>query len=129
MARAIVNGYNLKPAPGYRSKVTGSKLARETYDAAHLAWRAGLISDFYYGRRSPVDATIVWRLNGHELELPEMAAALERRRADMGIMSIAWGEWWVGYRSVTVTYRDGSSVTERYDAAAGTVAYDKAQAS
>ena len=80
-------------------------------------WRAGLISGWYYGRRSPSDPTVIWELNGREVEAESIAPELARIRAGYGVTAVEWGATWIGYRAVVVTYSTGQVATERYDAA------------
>lgn len=101
----------------------GSK-ARNIYDRAHVAWRAGAISDFYYGKRSPSDPIVVWMVDGIERDskdLAGVAAAIDLAFSRAGIADATFGESWCGYRSLLVTFADGCRLTERYDAAAGHV--------
>jgi hypothetical protein len=97
----------------------GSK-ARYIYDRAHVAWRAGAISDFYYGKRSPSDPVVVWMVDGIQFDgkdLTEVAPAIDAAFARAGIADAAFGESWCGYRSLLVSYVDGRTFTDRYDAA------------
>src|SRR5437016_2041724 len=97
----------------------GSK-ARAVYDRAHLAWSAGAVSDFYFGRRSPSDPVVVWLVDRVEFDgkdLAGVAAALDAALMRAGIADAVFGPSWCGYRSLHVTYADGSRLTERYDAA------------
>ncbi len=94
------------------------KRDRETYDAAHAAWRAGLVSHFYYGKRAPNDATIIWSLDGIEYAKDEgalVALEIDQRREQAGIESIELGTPTIGYVPITVRYVDGRHWTERYD--------------
>lgn len=90
---------------------------RMVYDRCHVAWRAGLISGWYYGKRSERDATIVWELEGVETSRDALHAELESRYETAGIASIVWGPSWVGFRSLVVTYADGSQLVQRWDGA------------
>jgi hypothetical protein len=119
-----------------RSRTTplraGSK-AREVYDRAHIAWRAGALSSWYYGRRSPSDPTVVWLVDGVEYDGKDLAgavAAIEVAFSRAGIADAVFGASWCGYRSLHVSYADGSRLTERYDSAKDRVvrAYDAAGA-
>ncbi len=131
--KVVANGSKVWPSlrQGPKVKVCqvpGGAKCKATYDACHLAWRAGLISDWYYGRRSPSDPTVVWELNGRELEREAVESELGRLREAMRVVSLAWGDWWCGFRAVVVSYADGSSVEERYDAETGRVVYVKSAA-
>jgi hypothetical protein len=106
-----------------RSRTTplraGSK-ARAVYDRAHVAWRAGALSSWYYGRRTPSDPTIVWLVDCVEYDgkdLAGAAAAIEVAFSRAGIADAAFGAAWCGFRSLHVSYADGSRLTERYDSA------------
>lgn len=99
-----------------RTRVTGKN--RAAYDLAHAAWRAGAIKDFRYGRRSPSDPTVVWSVDGREYGDKDHAQVTEHvlRELDAeGIASVALGESWMGYRSMTTTYLTGMATTERFD--------------
>jgi hypothetical protein len=101
----------------------GSK-ARAVYDRAHVAWRAGAIDSWYYGRRSPTDPTVVWLVEGIEhdgKDLTGVAETIDMAFSRAGIAETAFGDAWCGYRSFHVTYADGSRLTERYDASIGRV--------
>jgi hypothetical protein len=101
----------------------GSK-PRKLYDRAHLAWRAGAISDFYYGRRSPSDPIVVWLVDGVEYDgkdLAGVASAIDVAFSRVGIADAVFGDAWCGYRSLHVTYTHGSRLTERFDASTGHV--------
>jgi hypothetical protein len=102
-------------APRKRLKHHGGKADRATYDACHLAWRAGLIDDWYHGARSPQDSTIVWELNGTERARADIDAELERVKRNAGVASIVFGDEWMGYRAVVVSYVDGSRVCEQWN--------------
>jgi hypothetical protein len=109
---------------------TGSK-AKRTYDRAHLAWRAGAIASWYYGLRSPTDATTVWLIDGIEFDgkdLGAVVAAIDVAFEVAGVADAVFGESWCGYRSLHVTYTDGSRLTERYDATTGHVVGERATA-
>ena len=110
----------------------GSK-ARKLYDRLHLGWRAGALASFYYGRRSPTDPVVVWMVDGVEHDAKDLAGVAESIDVALsraGIANAVFGESWCGYRSLHVTYADGSRLTERYDAATGRVVreYDTAVA-
>jgi hypothetical protein len=108
----------------------GSK-ARAVYDRAHLAWRAGAISSWYYGRRSPEDSTVVWLLDGREYQPKDLAgvsAAVEAAMSRVGVSDAAFGDVWCGYRSVVLTYLDGTVVVERFDSTAGVVVRERVAA-
>jgi hypothetical protein len=99
----------------------GSKV-RAIYDSAHLTWRAGAIRAWHYGRRSPEDPTVIWVVDEIEYDakdLPGVAAAIEDACQKAGIAHVAFGDAWCGYRSVTVTYLDGTVVVERFDSTGG----------
>ena len=109
---------SLRPAPKITPKVKGTASEKQVYDRCHLAWRAGIVSDWYFGKRSPSDPTVVWSLNGHEYpkgEHGQVAAELERLFGQYHVASLAWGERWCGFLAVEVTYTDGSRAVERYD--------------
>jgi hypothetical protein len=113
-----------------RSRTTpirkGSK-PKTTYDRAHVAWRAGAIATWYYGRRSPTDPTVVWLLYGEEYagkDLVGVRSALDAAFCRAGIADAAFGGSWCGYRSLRVTYTDGSRLIERYDATTGRVVHE-----
>lgn len=106
--------YVLAPAPAFKYRV-GRKAETELYDQCHLAWRAGLISSWYFGRRSPQDPTIVWEINGAELPAENIARTLESARWDAGVHAVAWGSWWCGYHGLIVTFSDGRVVTQSWD--------------
>src|SRR5205807_10213455 len=88
----------------------GSK-ARAVYDFAHVAWRVGAITSWYYGKRSPSDPTVVWRVDeteyhrdDHEGVLGAIAAAYAH-----ACIARAWfGSSWCGYRALVVEYLDGA---------------------
>lgn len=110
------------PALTGRPKVTGSAKVKATYEACHLAWRAGLIRDFYYGKRSPSDYTLVWRVDDVEYAAADLDAVngeLGRRRRAHQVADIAWGGWWCGFREVIVTYASGAMAVERWDSTLG----------
>jgi hypothetical protein len=101
----------------------GSK-ARAVYDRAHVAWRAGAIGSWYYGRRSPTDPAIVWLVDGVEYDgkdLAGVAASLDAAQARAGIAHAAFGKAWCGYRSLHIVFAHDSRLTERYDAVIGRV--------
>lgn len=109
---------------------SGSK-ARAIYDRAHVAWRARALGSFYYGRRSPSDPTVVWFVAGVEYDgkdLAGVAAAIDVAFTRAGIADATFGDAWCGYRSLHVTYANGSRLTERYDAANGRVVREYAMA-
>jgi hypothetical protein len=90
------------------------------YQDLHLAWRAGLISDFYYGQAGPDDLRTVWRVDALELEDSKDArkrvlAVVAENRAVNAITSIEHGPQWCGYRAVIVTYSDGRQAIERWN--------------
>src|SRR5947207_146272 len=93
--------------------------ARAVYDFAHLGWRAGAISDFYFGKRSPSDPTVIWTIDGTEypnddLECVRSAVLSALTRA--GIAAVSLGESWCGYPSLSVSFTDGSQLVERFEA-------------
>jgi hypothetical protein len=109
---------------------SGSK-ARVIYDRAHVAWRSGAITSWYYGRRSPNDSTIIWLIDRCEYEgkdLAGVAAALDAAFMRAGIAAATFGAAWCGYRSLLVIYADGSRLTQRYDAATGRVVREQEMA-
>src|SRR5207253_21314 len=86
----------------------GSKV-RAVYDLAHLAWRAGGIGSWHYGKRSPEDSTVVWVIDGVEYDAKDLlcvSAVIDAACSQAGIAHVEFGESWCGYRSVTVTYLD-----------------------
>jgi hypothetical protein len=102
------------------------------YDRAHVTWRAGAISDWYYGKRSPSDPTVVWLVDGIEYDGRDHAGvggAIDRAFARAGIASASFGAAWCGYRSLEVTYGDGSRLTERYDSTTCRVVLDRSDVS
>lgn len=107
--------WRLTTAPAFKHKVRGGKSALAIFEDCHKCWRAGLVSDFYHGTRSDDDPTIVWQLDGLEIDAVDLTAELARRRDAAGIESIEWGPYWVGFRAVVVTFADGRVVTERYN--------------
>jgi hypothetical protein len=95
----------------------GSKV-RAVYDLAHLAWRARAISDFYYGKRSPSDPTAIWTIDGTEYpsdDLDAVRSAVLSALARAGIADVSPGGSWCGYRSLRVSFADGSRLIERFD--------------
>ena len=102
---------------------TGSK-ARKTYDRVHIAWRAGAIESWFFGRRSPSDQAVVWLVDGVEYDgkaLAGVATAIDVAYSRAGIADAVFGDAWCGYRSLHVTFADGSRLTERFDASTGHV--------
>lgn len=110
-----LKAYKAPPVSTFKVRVTGSKETKATYDLAHRAWRLGLLDSFYFGKRGPQDATLVWMLDGVELELAQVKAHLDRAVADAGVADIAWGPAWCGYRGLVVTYQNGEVMTEAYN--------------
>lgn len=106
--------YVVKPLLAFRYKV-GRKAETDLYDACHLAWRAGVIDGFYFGRRSPQDPTIVWELNGQEVAPELIPKHLETARIMAGVVSVVWGEWWCGFRGLVVTFSSGVVVHQHWD--------------
>ncbi len=106
--------WSLTQAPPFRYKVKGGRKAVELYDACHLHWRAGLIDSWYFGQRSPDDPTIIWEIDGSEASPQVIAECLASARFDAGVESVSWGEWWCGYRAVTITYTSGAMLTESW---------------
>lgn len=105
-------------APAPRVKVAGGRKVVEVYELAHKAWRAGAIDDFYLGTRSDTDATVVWRLEGHELErgqLDHARALVELALERVGVAGLEWGPLWCGFRELVVRFVDGSSVTQAWN--------------
>lgn len=105
----------------------GSKV-RALYDRAHLAWRAGAIGGWHYGKRSPEDSTIVWVIDGTEYDakdLPGVSAAIEVACSRAGIAHAVFGGSWCGYRSLMVTYVDGTCLVERFDSTSGVVVRER----
>ena len=96
----------------------GTGKARAAYDLAPLAWRAGVLTDFYYGKRSPSDPTVIWSINGFELGGSDHAQVILRVTDALrrhGIGGVSFGPSWCGYRSVVVRYLTGAESIERYD--------------
>ena len=94
------------------------KRDRVVYDVLHAGWRAGYVWDFYCGKRSPSDPTIVWRLDGVEYAHEDRAQVLadaEALREAAGVAAVAVGDTWCGYAAVTVEYYDGRTWTEHYN--------------
>ncbi len=105
----------------------GSKV-RAVYDRTHLAWRAGAIRSWHYGKRSPEDPTVVWVIDGTEYDakdLPGVSAAIEAACSRAGVARAVFGDAWCGYRSVSVTYVDGAGWVERFDSTAGAVVRER----
>ena len=105
----------------------GSKV-RAVYDCAHLAWRAGAIGSWHYGRRSPEDATVVWVIDGTEYDAKDLSgvsAAINAALSRAGIAHVVFGDAWCGYRSLTVTYVDDTGFVERFDSTTGAVVRDR----
>jgi hypothetical protein len=105
----------------------GSKV-RAVYDQAHLAWRAGAIRSWHYGKRSPEDPTVVWVIDGTEYDakdLPGVSVAIEAALSRAGIAHAEFGDSWCGYRSLTVTYVDGTGSVEQFDSTSGVVVRDR----
>lgn len=107
--------YVCAPAPAFKYRVSGGAKIVDLYDQCHRAWRAGIIDSWYYGRRSPDDPTIVWELNGIEGEPSTIGAQLAARVADAGVVSLAWGRTWCGYRELVVVLTNGVTVRDRYN--------------
>ncbi|HEY5011434.1 MAG TPA: hypothetical protein VIK61_01855 [Acidimicrobiia bacterium] len=108
----------------------GSKV-RAVYDRAHLAWRAGAIRSWNYGKRSPEDSTVVWVIDGTEYDakdLPGVASAIDAACSRAGVAHAVFGDAWCGYRSLAVTYVDGAGWVERFDSAIGVVVRDRVAA-
>lgn len=108
----------------------GSKV-RAVYDRAHLAWRAGAIGSWHYGKRSPEDLTVVWVVDATEYDakdLPGVSAAIDAAMSRAGIADASFGDAWCGYRSLTVTYVDGTCSVERFESAAGVVVRERVTA-
>lgn len=113
--------WKLTAAPAIRCKVKGGARVVAVYEHAHKCWRAGVIDDFYLGTRSETDETVVWRLEGVELErgqLAEVGNILARAELRAGVESLEWGAYWCGYRELVVTFADGSTVRQSFDGAA-----------
>lgn len=113
--------WKLTQAPAVRCKVKGGAKVVAVYEHAHRAWRAGVIEDFYLGTRSETDETIVWRLEGVELERAELEQVenlLARAELRAGVESLEWGPYWCGYRSLRVRFESGLEVVQRWDGCA-----------
>ncbi len=109
---------------------TGSR-TRAVYERAHVGWRCGAVDDFYYGRRSPSDPTVVWYIDEVEYDVKDLVgvgAAIDVALIRAGIVEASFGSAWCGYRSLLVTYADGSCLTERYDSTVGRVVREYATA-
>ena len=82
---------------------------------------------WYYGRRSPSDPDGClagrWR-RVRRKDLAGVAAAIDVAFTRAGIADATFGDAWCGYRSLHVTYTDGSRLTERYDATTGHVVHE-----
>lgn len=110
----------LRPAPAVKApgSTIRNKRERETFNLAHLAWRAGAVSDFYFGRRSPEDSTIVWSVGEREYDAGELDAVnahLTGACFEAGIRSLGFGELWCGYRAMWLETHAGERITERWD--------------
>jgi hypothetical protein len=106
----------------------GSKV-RAVYDLAHLAWRARSISDFYYGKRSPSDPTLVWTIDGTEYpgdDLEAVRAVVFVALGRSGITDVSLGGSWCGYPALLVSFTDGSQLVERFEA--GRVVVERSRA-
>jgi hypothetical protein len=110
--------WRMSAAPAVRCKVKGGRKVVAVYERAHMAWRAGVIDDFYLGTRSETDETVVWRLEGVELErakLEQVENLLARAELRAGVESLEWGPYWCGFRELVVSFVDGSSVCQAYN--------------
>lgn len=110
--------YVTKLAPAFRHKVPGGVKATRLYTELHHAWRAGVISDFYYGKRSPSDPTVVWEVDGVEFgkdALQAVGVALASALRDAGVVRITLGESWCGYPTLLTTFEDGTVLTDAYN--------------
>ena len=92
-----------------------SKRIGEVYQGCYRAWRAGAIREWYYGRRSPSDPTIVWEVNGVEVPRELVAETVAECVQRAGISAVVIGPSWCGYPSMTVTYQDGSVLVDSYN--------------
>lgn len=108
------NGYVVAPAPAFRYRIKGAKNV-ETYDMLHLAWRAGVIEGFYFGTRSETDPTLVWQINGNEIEREHVSEALAHACLAAGVKTLTWGAWWCGYRGIKVRFSTGLVVEQSYN--------------
>ena len=96
---------------------------KATYDRLHRAWRAGVIRDFYYGRHSPSDSRLVWRVDDREWSADdpnaksEIDAILDAGFAQAGLADAEWGERWVGYREIVLVKLDGARLVLGYGTA------------
>jgi hypothetical protein len=106
----------LRPTP-----IRAGTKVRAVYDRAHLAWRAGAIRSFHYGKPSREDSAIVWRVDGVEFDakdLDRVAAAIDAAMTRAGVVDARFADSWCGFRCVVVTLADGSRWVERYDSTA-----------
>ena len=96
----------------------GSK-AHAVYERAHVAWRSGVISSWYFGRRSPSDPTVAWMVDGIEFDRKDLAgvqAALTAAFFGQDTADASLGAPWCGYRPLHVRFVDASQLVQRYDA-------------
>lgn len=106
------------PARPFRFKVPGGTKATDTYAELVKAWRAGAVSDFYYGTRSDTDPTLIWIVDGVTFAKTDLVGVRDRISglcARAGVVSIAFGATWFGYRALVVTFTSGVVVTQAYD--------------
>lgn len=114
----MASTWKLTAAPAVRCKVKGGRKVVDAYEYVHRAWRAGVLEDFYLGTRSDDDDTVVWRLEGRELERADVGAVLalvDHACASAGVTDLVWGAMWCGYRELVVSFVDGSCVVQSYD--------------
>lgn len=106
------------PARPFRFKVPGGTKATDTYAELVKAWRAGAVSDFYYGTRSDDDPTLIWIVDGVTFAKGDLAGVRDRIMglcARAGVVSIEFGAMWCGYQALVVTFTSGVVVTQAYD--------------
>lgn len=106
------------PARAFRFKVPGGAKAVDTYGELVKAWRAGAVTDFYYGTRSDDDPTLIWIVDGVTFAKSDLAGVRDRISglcARSGVTSITFGAMWCGYQALVVTFSSGVVVTQAYD--------------
>lgn len=67
---------------------------------------------------------VVWAIDGTEYDakdLPGVSAAIHAALSRAGIAHAEFGDSWCGYRSLTVTYVDGTGSVEQFDSTSGVV--------
>lgn len=111
-------------APAFRHKVGGGKKVTDTYAEVYAAWRAGAVTNFYFGTRADDDPTIVWQIDSAEYAKTDtvgVKAAVASRLADAGIASVTVGPEWVGYPTLTIEHTNGTTTVESYNGTHKTV--------